>query len=226
MIELDVRLTRDGHLVAFHDPELERTTDGKGPVREHTLAELKRLDAGAWFHARFRGEEILTLEEVVQLVGRRAILNVEVKSAPSEWRATALRTAAVLAHAGILGTTVISCFELGALRKVREVVPAARLGILWQREEWEEAWKWSRELAAWSLHPWFPLVSEAVVRQAHARGMRVFPWTVNEPGDIARLADLGVDGIITDFPERVSKAVRARAAAKAVGFLTRQKLRG
>ncbi len=109
---------------------------------------------------------------------------------------------------------------------MREVVPAARLGILWQREEWEEAWKWSRELAAWSLHPWFPLVSEAVVRQAHARGMRVFPWTVNEPGDIARLADLGVDGIITDFPERVSKAVRARAAAKAVGFLTRQRLRG
>ena len=208
MIELDVQLTKDGYLVVIHDHELQRTANAPGHVREQTLAELKQLDVGSWFDVRFRGEGILSLEEVIEIVGRRAMLNVEIKSPPGDWSSTALKTVAVLTHAGILGTTVISCFEMQALLRVRELSPAARLGVLWHQPDFEEAWRWARELAAWSFHPWCKVLAEDGVAQAHQRGLRVLTWTVNDPEEIEQMADIGVDGIMSDFPERLLQAGR------------------
>lgn len=212
MIELDVQLSSDGYLVVLHDPELQRTTTGEGPVRERRLAELKQLDAGSWFGEAFRGEVVLTLEDVIAIVGRRAMLNVEIKSPPSDWSSTALKTVAVLTHAGILGTTVLSCFEMQALQKVREISPSARLGVLWQQPDWGEAWRWARELAAWSFHPWFGILDADGVAAAHRRGLRVLTWTVNEEEDIGRVIDTGVDGVMSDFPERLLLAGGRRRA--------------
>lgn len=203
MIELDIQLTKDGYLVVIHDHELERTTNGSGAVRDHTLAELKQLDAGAWFDQSFVGETILTLEEVIEIVGRRAMLNVEVKSPPGDWSSTALKTVAVLTHAGILGTTVLSCFQMQALEKVRELSPAARIGVLWHQPEFDDAWRWARELAAWSFHPWSKVLTAEGVAEAHQRGLRVLTWTVNDPEEIGQVAAMGVDGIMSDFPERL-----------------------
>lgn len=203
MIELDVQLTKDGYLVVIHDHELMRTTGAPGQVREKSLAELKQLDSGSWFDVRFQGENILTLEEVIEIVGRRAMLNVEIKSPPGDWGSTALKTVAVLSHSGILGTSVISCFEMQALQKVREVSPAARLGVLWHQPDFTEAWKWAQELAAWSFHPWSKILAEDGVAEAHKRGLRVLTWTVNDPDEIDQMASIGVDGIMSDFPERL-----------------------
>jgi glycerophosphoryl diester phosphodiesterase len=203
MIEFDIQLTKDGYLVVIHDHELERTTNGSGAVRDHTLAELKQLDAGAWFDQSFAGETILTLEEVIEIVGRRAMLNVEVKSPPGDWSNTALKTVAVLTHAGILGTTVLSCFQMQALEKVRELSPAARIGVLWHQPEFDDAWRWARELAAWSFHPWSKVLTAEGVAEAHQRGLRVLTWTVNDPEEIGQVAAMGVDGIMSDFPERL-----------------------
>lgn len=208
MIEIDIQLTKDGYLVVIHDHELERTTNGRGAVRDHTLAELKQLDAGAWFDQSFAGETILTLEEVIEIVGRRAMLNVEVKSPPGDWSNTALKTVAVLTHAGILGTTVLSCFQMQALEKVRELSPAARIGVLWHQPEFDDAWRWARELAAWSFHPWSKVLTAEGVAEAHQRGLRVLTWTVNDPEEIGQVAAMGVDGIMSDFPERLLQAGR------------------
>jgi glycerophosphoryl diester phosphodiesterase len=212
MIELDVQLSRDGYLVVVHDHELQRTANHAGAVREMTLAELKQLDVGRWFDASFGGENILTLEEVVQLVGRRAMLNVEVKSPPGDWSGTALKTVAVLSHAGILGTSVISCFQMQALQKVRELSPAARLGVLWHDPDFEEAWRWAHELAAWSFHPWSKVVTEEGVAEAHRRGLRVLTWTVNDPEEIEQMVAIGVDGVMSDYPERLLQAGRRTPA--------------
>ena len=208
MIEIDIQLTKDGYLVVIHDHELEHTTNGRGAVRDHTLAELKQLDAGAWFDQSFAGETILTLEEVIEIVGRRAMLNVEVKSPPGDWSNTALKTVAVLTHAGILGTTVLSCFQMQALEKVRELSPAARIGVLWHQPEFDDAWRWARELAAWSFHPWSKVLTAEGVAEAHQRGLRVLTWTVNDPEEIGQVAAMGVDGIMSDFPERLLQAGR------------------
>ncbi|MCK6500310.1 MAG: hypothetical protein L6Q38_12625 [Nitrospira sp.] len=202
MIELDVHLSRDGELIVIHDDVLERTTNGRGLVREHELPGLRALDVGAWFGPAFAGESILTLGEVVALVDGRARLNVELKSPRADWRGQALQLSDVLRRADIVGSTVVSCFDPEALAVLRDVEPAAQLGLLWADADVEVAWDWARRLAAISFHPHWTLTAEATVNAAHERGLLVLTWTVNEVEVMEDLLAAGVDGIITDYPDR------------------------
>lgn len=221
MIELDVQLTRDGHLVVVHDRELGRTATGTGAVRAHSLGELKQLDTGSWFGEAFRGEPLFTLAEVFDLLGGRASLNVEIKSPEPDWEATARLLAEVLREAGALTSTVVSSFEMGALEAVRARLPEARIGVLWQSLDVVPAWEWAQRLRASSFHPFFGLVSDDLVDAARAHGLRVYTWTVNEENEIRRVAAAGVDGIISDFPDRL-RLVREQLAT-ATGSLPRHR---
>jgi len=202
MIELDVQLTRDGVLVVLHDLDLGRTTNGVGPVRERSFAEIKALDAGAWYAPWFAAQPVLSLEEVVAIVGARARLNVEVKAPEADWPALATVLTETLRCWGLLDTTIISCFEPAALALVRERATTAPLGLLWQHPEFVEAWEWARRLDAVSIHPYWMLVSEDLVKEAHGYGLQVLTWTVNEVATMRELVRCGVDGIISDYPER------------------------
>ena len=204
MIELDVQLTRDQALVVLHDRELGRTVPGHGPVREHTLAELCGLDAGAWFAPEYDGARVLSLAEVLHLTAHQAALNVEIKSPAADWDATADGLVALLAATRRLDSTVISSFEIGALRAVRARSPTARIGVLWHAADLAPMWLLAETLEARSVHPQWTLVDAALIEQAHARGLAVIVWTVNDPAAIAQLAALGVDGIISDYPERLA----------------------
>ena len=202
MIELDVQLSRDGELVVMHDLDLGRTTSGHGPVRAYEFAALKALDAGAWFAAEFAGERVLSLEEVVRLVGGRARLNTEMKAAAADWEELARGLVTLLRRREVLNSTVTSCFEREALEMVRRYAPDARLGVLWRNADFSDAWRWARALGAVSVHPHWTLISESVVRTARARGLQVLAWTVNEAETMRQLIQIGVDGIVSDFPER------------------------
>jgi glycerophosphoryl diester phosphodiesterase len=206
MIELDVQLTRDEQLVVMHDHELERTTTGCGLVRQQTIAEIKALDAGSWFGPQFAGETVLTLPEVLALVGNAARLNVEVKAPRGDWPLLVPRLLGTLDRHRALESTIISCFEPEALAAVREQSDRARLGLLWQNSNFDEAWRWTNALGAVSIHPLWLLVSNDVVHAAHARALKVLTWTVNEVAVISDLVRQGVDGIISDFPERLCAA--------------------
>lgn len=203
MIELDVQLTRDRGLVVLHDRELGRTVCGRGSVREHTLAELCGLDAGAWFAPEYVGTRVPALAEVLDLTADKAALNVEIKSPTADWDATAEVLVDLLTAKRRLDSTVISSFEMGALRAVRERSTTARLGVLWDAKDVAPMWRRAEELQARAVHPRWSLVDATVVAQAHARGLAVIVWTVNDPDAIARLAALSVDGIISDYPERL-----------------------
>jgi len=202
MIELDVQLTRDRQLVVLHDLELGRTVAGEGPVRAYSLEELRARDAGSWFDAAHARERVLSLEEVFDLTAGRANLNVEIKSPEPDWTSTASELSALLVRSGRLDTTIVSSFALGALRAVRRVAPRARLGVLWQQPILQPLWAAVVELEAIAVHPLWRLVNEELITAAHSRGLIVLTWTVNDPGEMRRLAALGVDGIISDFPER------------------------
>ena len=208
MIELDVQLTRDEQLVVMHDRELNRTTSATGPVRERTLAELRQLDTGGWFGEAFRGERVLTLTEVFELLAGRAALNVEIKSPEPDWKRTADELATVLSGER-LTKTIVSSFEMGALAAVRERLSQVQIGVLWHQLDLEPAWEWAARLRASAFHPHAPLVTDEVVRVAHDLDLCVNTWTVNDEVDMERLAALGVDGIISDFPDRLQK-VRQR----------------
>jgi len=202
MIELDVQLSRDDELVVMHDLELERTTSGQGLVRAHDLVDLKRLDAGSWFGPTFVGEPVLSLDDVLALVIGRARLNVEIKAPAADWPVLVPRLAAALRARGAFDSTVISCFEPEALQAVRVYAAHARLGLLWQHTDFSDAWRWAGELRATSIHPYWMLVSADTVRTAAEKELDVIVWTVNEPDAMRHLIDLGVGGIISDFPDR------------------------
>ena len=203
MIELDVQLTRDEQLVILHDHELERTTNGRGLVRDQTLAEIKSLDAGSWFGPEFAGETVLTLSEVLGLVGTAARLNVEVKASCADCAVLVPRLIHTLDRCQAIESTIISCFEPEALSVVREHSDRARLGLLWQNADFDEAWRWAAGLDAVSIHPLWVLISSDVVHAAHTRALKVLTWTVNEIAAVKALVRQGVDGIMSDFPERL-----------------------
>ena len=202
MIELDVQLTSDGGLVVLHDRGLGRTVRAAGPVREHSLAELCGLDAGAWFGPDYAGACVPSLQEVLDLTRGRVELNVEIKSPAPDWERTAEVLVRLLERAGRLPATIISSFHAGALHAVREASPSARIGLLWQDADLETAWSEAAALGARSVHPVWALVDAAAVSAAHARGLDVIAWTANSPAVMAQLVACGADGVISDYPER------------------------
>jgi glycerophosphoryl diester phosphodiesterase len=201
MIELDVQLTRDRKLVVLHDRDLGRTVAGRGAVRDRSLAELQQLDAGSWFAPEYSGARVPSLAQVLDLVRGRAALNVEIKSPAADWDETADALLESLAAAD-LATTIVSSFAMGALRAVRERSAAARIGVLWHEPDIHNAFGHADRLAAEALHPLHRLVTARLVERARGAGLAVYTWTVNDVARMRALADLGVDGIISDFPER------------------------
>lgn len=203
MIELDVHLTKDERLVVIHDHELARTTPAQGAVREHTLAELQQIDAGAWFAPDYAGQTILSLDDVLMLTKGKVRLNVEIKAPESDWSGVSQQLLASLRKHDSLNSTVVSCFDLGALVNLRRADSAIALGVLWAQPEIEEAWRWCAETDAVNIHPYWRLTNSETVQAAHDRNLRVLVWTVNAAEDMRDMLTAGVDGIISDFPERL-----------------------
>lgn len=214
MVELDVQLTRDGQLVVLHDRELGRTVRASGPVRDALLADLRGLDAGAWFDPAFAGERVLSLEEVLDLTHGRVDLNVEIKSPEPDWEQTARGLVALLRARGRVASTIVSSFDTGALGCVRSLGPDLRIGVLCRPQETDAAWSAAAALGAVAVHPHWSVVNAELVARAHRAGLRVLVWTVNDKESILRLAGLGVDGIISDFPERLGPSPEGGLSAR------------
>ena len=211
MVELDCQITRDGAVVVIHDETLERTTNGRGRVRDHTLKEIKALDAGSWFGREFAGEEVLTLEEAVEVIRGRVELNLEIKGVDPPGRLE-IQCVGVVRSLRFSRETVFSSFSSPRMRLVRDLADEARIGVLVDAgEPWTPAFALATELGAEAIHAERSLVSTTAIGEAHRRGLELRVWSVNRPSEMESLAVLGVDGIFTDFPERLLplNAIRA-----------------
>ncbi len=193
-VEIDVRYV-DGELIVFHDARLERTTNGRGFVARKRFAELRALDAG-------KGEQIPTLREVFETVNRRAVINIELKGRRTAGPVEALIGEFVSRHGWEYGDFVVSSFHHVELRAIgnRQI----RIGLLLTRPSRLYSVS-ARRVRAWSVHPALRYVTARFVEDAHRRGWRVLVYTVNEPAALERMRALGVDGVFTDFPERVAR---------------------
>ena len=217
MCELDVQMTRDGVAVVIHDDTVDRTTDRRGPVAGLTLAELKRLDAGIWFDRKsggdrkFTGERIPTLDEVLAAVKDRCALNIELKAKNSERQVCELmRKYRVLDTSTSTMPSMISSFEWDLLWRAREIEPEIRIGMLAEKKpERLIAEAIERRVAA--INPRFDLATADFCAQAHRSGLKVYVWTVDAPEAMRALAENGVDGIMTNYPERL-RALMAECA--------------
>lgn len=213
-LELDVGLCREGTPIVIHDDTLDRTTDGCGAIEAATLSEIRALDAGAWFRATPAAPttpprvRVPLLEEVLASFAGRTLVNVEIKTSPRRAELVAACLGAVRA-AGALERVVFSSFDHDALRLVATLAPEARLGVLATRMATARALEVAVEIGAENIHPPLVATTKGLVARAHQRSLRVWVWTVNEPADIRRMLAIGVDGLFSDFPERVVAAREA-----------------
>jgi glycerophosphoryl diester phosphodiesterase len=205
-VECDVQRSYDGQPVIIHDGTVDRTTNGSGLVSMLSFAELRALNAG-------RGATlplpIPTLEETLDLVRRRGgQLNLEIKGESVEEAAgTALAVEPYLrALEGEQGRRIlVSSFAHPAIAVLKERLPWLRVGALFSGSEWrrQDMLVAAQALGAEAIHPSVRLTESALVQRAHAAGLRVNVWTANRRSTIARLIEWGVDGLFTDYPERV-----------------------
>ena len=210
MVEVDCQLSKDGAIVVIHDERLQRTARAQGFVRGKTLSELKKLDVGAWFKNTFKGERILTLEEVLHILGGKVDLNVDIKSAQKGSPGIELQLLFVLSHYEYLERCVISSFDYRVLRRVRELGPDSRIGILHGKEIKENPFQLAREIGAESVHIQKELATPPVLERAAALGLKTLVWTVNDVREMEKFLAQGVNGIISDFPEKFWKIRQKR----------------
>lgn len=193
-VECDVQL-HSGELLLMHDLRLERTTNGRGRLDETPLDALRRLDAG-------QGQPIPTLQEALDLIDQRVGVNVELKT----WNGCAAAVARVLREYVAQGwpteKLLVSSFHLPELYEFRQLAPEIPVGALLCGVplDWAGC---AAELGASTLNLSDEFVDERVVADAQARGLKVYVYTVNHPAEIARMRAMGVDGVFTDYPERV-----------------------
>lgn len=205
-IELDLRRTADGVPVLWHDATLMRIAGVHRYVREVSFAELRMLDAGGWFSPRFSGEPVATLEEALELACRRARLYLEIKPAPDASELVR-DTIGLLQRAGCVEGTVIASMDPGVVRHVRRLDPDLATALLAQFI-----------VGPLDEHGFDALglrhnrVTPRAVAAARRGGYELHAWTVNERADMVRLLDMGVDGIITDYPHVLADLLAERAA--------------
>ena len=212
-IELDVKLSADGQAVVIHDPTVDRTTDGRGRVRDLTLAQLKALDAGSSFSEKYREERIPTLAEVFESVGQRTFINVELTNYTTPRDDLVETVCALLRKFNLQKRVIFSSFLASNLTRAAAYLPEVPRGLLamngllgaWARSFGFAFGKYQ------ALHPYLKDVTPQQVQRVHRLQRRIHVWTVNLEEDMRQLFQWNVDGIFTDDPQL---AVRVRDGSK------------
>jgi len=217
MIELDVMLSRDRKLVVIHDAALERTTNGHGMVNDYTLEELKKLDAGSWFDARFADQRLPELSEVLNLVGGRTRVNIEIKAHAYEHRhpqdAIEKKIVALVKQKKMQDSVLISSFEIDILVQIASMEKPPAIALISRTPASNRIVDICSHLKVFSWHPDHKIVTPRQVDMMHAAGLKVFPYNVDTFKDYAKMIDMKVDGVITDDPLTADQWARTRNAA-------------
>ena len=194
-IELDVQVCQSGELVVFHDHRVERLTDGIGRIEELDYKYLKKLDVG-------NGTSIPTLEQVMDIVDNKIIINIELKSYGTATKVANLIEIYLRTHAWSKHNFMISSFNHIELLQFKKLCPEINIGALTANIPTKLA-LFAEELGAYSINISLEFINQAYVDDAHKRGLKVYVYTVNHPKDIVLCKAMGIDGIFSDFPDRL-----------------------
>lgn len=216
MVEVDVTLTSDGELVVLHDASLDRTTSGSGRVMNHSLEQIRSLDAGSWFDVQFSGELVPTLDEVLTRVCGRALLNVEIKGeAVTEGIAGGIaeKVAERIGEAEMIDQVIVSSFEPRALHQLRHLDPRIYRAVLYNRELHRHM-RPSEIMEATAAHAFHIHVWRWTPRRwpdARRHGLPVAVYTVNHRLAMTRVLKTGALALFTDRPDRMLRLLNRRA---------------
>ena len=211
-IEQDLQMTADGVLIVMHDETLDRTTSGTGAVNAHTFADIKMLDAGSWFNPSFAGERVRSLREVFERYGTGANYYIETKK-PEDAPGMEEKLLELIGEFGLRDSAVekwqvlIQSFSRPSLLRIREMdreLPLIRLiGKEFSSEQIRGQLRDIHDYAI-GIGPARTSVDQGLVDAAHEHGLVVHPYTANEEAEMRRLVALGVDGLFTDYPDRLN----------------------
>jgi glycerophosphoryl diester phosphodiesterase len=195
-IELDVHLSTDGELMVIHDETVDRTTNGKGLVNSFTKTELQNFSIEA-------NNKIPTLSAVFDLVDRRCFINIELKSFETAAKVVTLIEKYIHEKNWKYTDFIVSSFNWDALEEVNFVNPEIPIAVLTETDL-DKALAFAKIIQAKAINPDFQLLNIENTKKLQQNGFKIFPWTVNETADIERMQSFNVNGIISDFPDKIS----------------------
>ncbi|NFV12756.1 glycerophosphodiester phosphodiesterase [Clostridium sporogenes] len=206
-IELDVHLSKDGRIVIIHDEKVDRTTNGKGEVKDFTLDELKKLDAGFWFSDEYEGERIPTLEELLKLINNTNIyLNIEIKAGYRIYPNIEEKVIDMIEKYKILDRVIISSFDHYSLVRVKEINLNIKTGMLYEAALYEP-WDYARSIKVEALHPNYITLTKEFIDKANINNLEINPYTVNDENDMERLIKSKVTSVITNYPDKAHQII-------------------
>ena len=195
MTELDVHVCDTGEIVVIHDESVERTTNGSGFIHDMTLNELKSLDAGM-------GEKIPTLIEVLSALHGLISVNIELKGVGTAEPVKEIIDGLVHHGGWDRNDVIVTSFDWRMLKRFKEVSPETRVGVL-VYDNLDDALRVATEVGAYSINPFHHKIDESFINRSHKLNLKVYPWTVNNVEEIRRVLGFGVDGVISDYPDRI-----------------------
>lgn len=199
--EVDVQLTKDNKVVVFHDWSLERTSNGNGFLKDQTLAELKTLDIGSWFSKEFKGEKVLTLEELLDIIPKEKLLNIEIKVRHGEINQIEEKVVEILEKKfRINSNIIISSFDHRIIKRIKEVKLEIQVGLLITAGLLDIT-NYTSNFDLYSVHCGGEFISNKNVDELKKNNIKTYAWTVNTAEEAKILDSFGVDGIITNYPD-------------------------
>jgi glycerophosphoryl diester phosphodiesterase len=212
MVELDIRMTKDFHIVVHHDRDIRRTTGGRGAIWDLTLQQLRTYDAGVWFHQRFAGQQIPTLRQVLELIPPHMGINIEAKTDGDPRRRLAFEEVCILIimEKKAEERVIVSSFDHRFLERMHKLHPGIRTGSLSMpiRDARKKPSSLARKLGTSAFICSRTMLRHEAVKDAHARGLLVGSYVINTREHLREALDLGVDAVVTDYPGRIVRALQ------------------
>jgi glycerophosphoryl diester phosphodiesterase len=211
MVELDVHLTNDGVVVVHHDNSLDRTTSGKGEIKSHKWDHISKLDAGSSFSRQFKNESVPALEDVIKLCKDRVEVLIEIKEGEDVYPEIEDRIVELIKKHNAEKWCIVQSFRDDVIFRINRIAPGIRLQKLLVRKMCCLPVIFDGSITPFSFRKYhfvesfnilYKYASKHFVQQVHKQNKKVMVWTVNEPEEIVKMKALGVDGIISDFPDR------------------------
>ncbi|MFW6148609.1 MAG: glycerophosphodiester phosphodiesterase [Atribacterota bacterium] len=199
-VELDIHLTKDKELVVIHDERVDRTTNGTGYVKDLTLREIKKLDAGSYFSPQFARERILTLGEALEIINDCKIINIEIKNNIIRYHNIEEKIINMIKQKKLEDKIICSSFNHYSIHKMKKLASEIKTGLLYLSTLYQP-WVYAKRIGAEAIHPYYFSVSLDIIKGCHKNKIKVNVWTVDDRDMIKEMIKNQVDIIITNYPE-------------------------
>lgn len=206
-IETDVQMTSDGILVLIHDEYVDRTTNGSGLVKDFTYSNLNKLDAGSWFNNNYNNERIPTAEQLIILAkSNNILLNLELKNSEVMYPGIEEKLIEMLYKYNYADKVILSSFNHYSIVHCKEITKEIKTGLLYMASLYQPE-VYCKHTGADALHPYFRSIKKEIIDNAKKQGLLINHYTVNEEVHMEILIAVGVDGLITNYPDKLNKVL-------------------